>query len=334
MAKFISNSNIYKMAQDFKSYVEKNKKVPYRFVYNNIEFFTMEMQDIMTYCLLNLKSNCNVGNTGWCENANGDSINENILKDDYMNQAQRVHDYVLKNNKMPNYVTSVKSKKRVNIDLFSFCVAKILVFYKNNGQLPNYCLYNSSDLSQSKTTSSSSTTVSTGLKSYLTSTGCSGMGQCTGYYCACNSLQQCFYRLTGIQVAESTIASVAGTTTAGTGHSGIETAVAWFNRKYGKNVKITWKNFSDLGSSESARWSALQSYINKGAVFCHLLYRDQWGHYEVPKQVSGDNVIILNSLGSSCGGNTYCGYIETRTKTAHRRYINGISQKSIAILTI
>lgn len=333
MSKYISNANIYKMAQDVKTYVEKNKKFLNKGTYGGTEFTWNEMQDIMTYCLLNLSTNINAGSYKWCANANGDSINEKILKNDYMDQAKRVHNYILKNGQIPNNVTTVKSKKRVNIDLFTYCVAKILVFYKNNGQLPNYCLYDSNAL-KAQTSSSTTTTTNSGLRAYLTNTGCSGLGQCTGYYCACNSLQQCFYRLTGIQVAESTIASVAGTTTAGTGHSGIETAVAWFNRKYGKNIKITWKNFSDLGSSESARWSALQSYMNKGAVFCHINYRDQYGHYEVPKQVSGDNVIVLNSLGSSCGGNTYCGYIETRTKNTHRRYINGISQKSIAILTI
>ena len=166
------------------------------------------------------------------------------------------------------------------------------------------------------------------LYSYLTTQGCSGIGQCTDYYCACNSLQQCFYRLTGIHVSESTIASVAGTTTAGTGHWGIETAVAWFNRKYDKNIKIIWKNFSDIG------WSGLADYMNKGAVFCHLLYRDQWGHYEVPQRLTDDNVIVLNSLGDSCGGGTRCGYIETRSKSTHRRYMGGISQKSVAILTI
>ena len=41
---------------------------------------------------------------------------------------------------------------------------------------------------------------------------------------------------------------------------------------------------------------------------------------------------ILNSLGDNCGGNTYCGYIETRSKSTQKQYINGISQKSVAYL--
>ncbi len=329
MTKYISNANIYKMAQDVKSYVEKNKKYLPKATYDGVEFTWNEIQDILTYCLLNLNSNCNANTYKWCANATGDSINENVLKDDYMDQAKRVHNYIIKNGQIPNFVTSVKSKKKVDIDLFTYCVAKILVFYKNNKQLPNYCLYDSNAFKAGTSSASTSTTTTTSstLKPYLTSQGCSGMGQCTGYYCACNSLQQCFYRLTGIQVAESTIASVAGTTSAGTGHAGIETAVAWFNKKYKTNIKITWKNFSDVG------WTKLQEYMNKGAVFCHLLYRDQYGHYEVPKQISGDNIIVLNSLGNSCGGAAYCGYIETRSKSTQQRYINGISQKSIAILT-
>lgn len=148
MTKFISNSNIYKMAEDYRAYVETNHKVPYKATYGNVEFYTMEMQDIMTYCLLNLTNNCNVGDTGWCSNANGDTINENILKDDYLDQARRVHEYVLKYGKMPNYVTTLKSKKKVNIDLYSYCIAKILVFVKNNKQLPNYCNYNSDALKE------------------------------------------------------------------------------------------------------------------------------------------------------------------------------------------
>ena len=77
----------------------------------------------------------------------------------------------------------------------------------------------------------------------------------------------------------------------------------------------------------------LQNYINKGAVFVHLLYRDQWGHYEVPKAVYDNTLDILNSLGDYCSYPAYCGYIENRSKSAQLSYINGISQKSIAILT-
>ena len=68
-------------------------------------------------------------------------------------------------------------------------------------------------------------------------------------------------------------------------------------------------------------------------MFCHLLYRNKWGHYEVPEKVNIDTLTILNSLGDICNSPAYCGYIETRTKANQLAYINGISQKSIAILT-
>ena len=165
------------------------------------------------------------------------------------------------------------------------------------------------------------------LNRYMRTKGCSGMGQCTGYYCACNSVQQAIYRLTGKQISEYTLAQVGGTTTSGTGHEGINTMIYWFNKNYGYNLKIQWKNFSEVG------YTKLQEYINKGAVFFHLLYRNQWGHYEVPVSVNGNNITVLNSLGSSCGGSTYCGYEETRTLATQSSYIAGISQKSLCIIT-
>lgn len=169
------------------------------------------------------------------------------------------------------------------------------------------------------------------LNPYMTNTGCSGMGQCSSVNCACNSLQQCFYRLTGIKVPESTIAKWAGTTSAGTSHQGIETAVAMFNKTYKKNVKISWKSFNDLGKNDNERWNKISEFIKKGALFFHLLYRKKYGHYEIIYGV-GEVLRILNSLGSSCGNGTYCGYIETRSKAEQRSYINGISQKSVAVL--
>ena len=51
------------------------------------------------------------------------------------------------------------------------------------------------------------------------------------------------------------------------------------------------------------------------------------------KSVNGNNVTVLNSLGSRCSKPAYCGYIETRSKSNQLSYMRGISQPSVAILT-
>lgn len=163
------------------------------------------------------------------------------------------------------------------------------------------------------------------LYDYITEQGGGKLGQRTGYTCGPHSLMQCIYRLTGIELSEMELASVCGTTTSGTDHDGLATGLAWFNRKYGYNLKMVWKNFSEVG------FSGLQKFKDEGAVFCHLLYRNEWGHYEVPLTSNSNPMRILNSLGDSCG-NGYCGYIESRSQGTQQSYINGISQKSVCII--
>lgn len=172
------------------------------------------------------------------------------------------------------------------------------------------------------------------LYDYFTQQGGGKLGQTNGVRCGPHSIMQCYHRLTGIDVSEATLASVCGTTSSGTPHSGIETGIAWLNKTYGTNVKIKWMNFSDLGSTQTERFAKMQELINKGAIFIHLLYRDQYGHYECPKGMSGNTVVILNSLGSYCSYPAYCGYIENRSQSTQLSYINGISQKSVAYMYI
>lgn len=164
------------------------------------------------------------------------------------------------------------------------------------------------------------------LTPYLTEQGGGKLGQRTGYTCGPHSLMQCIYRVTGIELSEMELASICGTTTDGTDHEGLATGLAWFNRNYGYNLKMTWKNFSEVG------FDGVQEYYENGAVFIHLYYRNQWGHYEVPLTSNTDPNKILNSLGDSCG-NGYCGYIESRSKSTQQSYINGISQKSVCIIS-
>lgn len=166
----------------------------------------------------------------------------------------------------------------------------------------------------------------TKLYPYITTQGGGKLGQRTGYTCGPHSLMQCIYRLTGIELSEMELASVCGTTTSGTGHAGLQTGLAWFNRKYNYNLKMKWYNFSEIG------FDGLQKAYENGAVFLHLNYRNQWGHYEVPLTSNTDPNKILNSLGTQYSGGYY-GYIEPRNKSTQQSYINGISQKSVCIMT-
>ena len=166
----------------------------------------------------------------------------------------------------------------------------------------------------------------TQLWDYFTQQGGGYLGQKNSVNCGPHSLMQCIHRLTGEDVSEMTLASVCGTTSEGTDHEGLATGLAWFNREYGYNLKMEWKNFSEVG------FEGTQELIDNGACFHHINYRNRYGHYEVPKWTNGDPIYVLNSLGDDCG-NGYCGYIEERSRATHQSYINGISQKSVCIIT-
>lgn len=172
---------------------------------------------------------------------------------------------------------------------------------------------------------------------HWTSSGCGKLGQKTAYTCGPHSIFQNDAKMNIDSISENTIASWAGTTTAGTGHQGLETALQMVAQKTGQKISVEWKNFSDLGKTINERFKALGEIIeqpNKG-VIVHNLYRNKYGHYEVIREINTNNNTckVLNSLGNRCGYPCYCGYIETRSFSTFASYIGGISQKSIMILT-
>lgn len=249
----------------------------------------------------------------------GDSLNKDIKKDSYLDMAKRLIRYCDDNKQLPNYVTYQNYK--IKVELYTYIFAKVLVYYDKNKQFPNYVTINSNVFNKQTTTTNKK-------YGHAKKSGCDNMGQNNGYYCACHSLQEVIRNLYNIVVPQSTIASWAGTTSAGTSHNGIRSAVAQFNKKYNKNLKIEEKNFSDLG------WNGIKKIVDSTNMDCiiHLLYRLKYGHYETINAVSS-NVNVQNSLGSKCSGSCYCGYIEYRTQSTFKSYINGISQKSILVFT-
>ena len=193
-----------------------------------------------------------------------------------------------------------------------------------------------------QTTTTSTTTKSTAKNGVYTSSphwtgkGCNKLGQCTAYYCGVHSIRQCNAKQDIDAYTEATLAGYAGTTRNGTGHGGIETAIATVARKEGIKISVTWKNFSDLGSNRTERWKKLGELIStqNTGVIIHNLYRNQYGHYEVLKDINMNKstCTVLNSLGSKCTSTAYCGYLETRSFSTMESYMKGISQKSICIM--
>lgn len=167
--------------------------------------------------------------------------------------------------------------------------------------------------------------------------GCNKKGQCTSYYCACCSIRQQMSKQDIDDFLQGTIAGYAGTTSAGTSHNGIETALATIARRKGIKIKVEWKNFSDLGNTVRERFKALGELLKQQniGIILHTLYKNLYGHYETVQEVNMNNntCTVLNSLGSKCGGATFCGYTEVRSFTELARNLAGISQKSICIIT-
>lgn len=248
----------------------------------------------------------------------GTKFEAKIPKNDYLQLCKNLIAFVDKYDRLPNRLTW--GDKNIRVRQYVWLFSKILVYYNEKAKLPTYVQADTSVFTKPKT-----------YKKYghATNSGCDNRGQNNGYYCGCHSLQEVFRNLTGIVVSQSTIASVCGTTTDGTDHDGLNTCVAWFNRKYDKNLSVKWYNFSDLG------WNGIRKIINSNNQDCivHNLYRNQWGHYEVINKIYDDYCDVQNSLGDYCDYGCYCGYVEERYLSTFRSYISGISQKSIMVIT-
>ena len=327
----VTKSNIKKIAEKVKSYVEENKKLPSTVTVDNVKYDWAQVWYILSWAVNNLnKDLTSIPSVKACSKASGDTINEKIYPSDYKDQSKRIVQYIKQNGQAPNYVTSVKSKKKIRPRLSIYANARIIVWYYNHKILPGYCTYDSSKFKSSSSSSVVKKVVDT-IKKYgrSTKTGCDNRGQNTGYNCGPHMAQEIIRNLTGVVVPQSKIAAVMGTTTSGTGHSGIDTFFAWFNKNYNYTLKWEWKNFSELG------WNGLKKILeskNQDAGE-HECYRDIWGHYTNYDKIYDNTVDVHNSLGSICSGTCYCGYTENRTKSTAKRYLDGISQKSILVVT-
>lgn len=339
----LTSANIKTLATTVKNYIDKNKKLPSTVTINKVKYTWPQIWYILSYAVNNLgKSLTKVPNVKRCTKANGKVINEKITSSDYKDQAKRILQYMKQNGKAPNFVTTVKSKTRVRPRVSIDALARAVVYYYSKKKLTSITFNSKRFKSSSKPT-----TECTGPRytssPHWTEQGAGYLGQINPYNCGPHSVRQSIKKF-GINISESTLASWAGTTTSGTDHDGINTAIAMAAKKAGVKIDVEWKNFSELGSNDAARFKALGELLcqKNVAAFLHILYSgagdyydpdDECGHYEPLDRVNTETKYVraLNSLGSR-DGYGYYGHLQDRTFNLEAQYISGISQKSVCIL--
>jgi len=342
----VKKASIINEAKEVTAFVQKNKKLPNFVTIENKEYNTATYVYLLCTQILNLKiETITPLSTNLPNNSNGDVLNEKVQKNDYLDMAKRIVAYIKKNKQAPSYATTVNSKKKAPYHLYVFCFSKILNFYHENKQLPNYCIFNNNDISQQKTVKKQTTSSKTSSDTYVsfphfTDRGCNRLGQCNAYYCGVHSTHQVLKKFGYSKYSEAQLAKYAGTTTNGTDHNGIAVAVA---KGSNNKLKIKWMNFSDLGKDTTARFKKLGQLIsvndgkNKADAIVHSYYRNKYGHYEVIWKIDVKNkiVYVLNSLGDKCNSPAYCGYIEKRTFSEFASYIANTpgGQPSIGLVT-
>ena len=326
-------------AKQIKKYVEQHKKIPLTNQFADGTIYSIYTSSTLLSQLIKDWNKASIDPYPviiYNQKTYKDTINEKVMKDDYLKMIQNFLTYCKQNRRVPTYITTQKSRTKVSFELFTYCLSKIVVYLAENNTLPNYCEFKANVLSNAKDNREPSKKnptkpITTCTNPYNSKTGCDAMGQNNGWYCGVSALQKSLYKLGIKNVTQKQLASACATTTAGTSHNGIRTGVAWASKKY--NVKLSMKE--DYFSNYTLK--QLQDILcnPKKAIICHSLYRGKYGHYESWKSIDVTNktIDVINSLGTKCSLGCYCGYIEKRAYATQKQYCNGISQKSLLIIS-
>lgn len=348
--KKVKTSSLLNEAVEIKKFVEKNKALPKTCTLNSGE--TFDIYNI-SFMLANVLLNPRV--EVWSFNENVGKYNIHRYEDKlnnvkvgnarYMDMVSRFAYYCKKNHRVPSNIMVSGEVGSASFELFAFCLAKIVAFYHNKHTLPSYCVFNKADVqgnekttlnTKKKTTSPTSNKPKnvkkekSNCENPYTSTphylerGCNKLGQCTGYYCGPHSIHQAMKKFGITKYDEKTIAGWCGTTTRGTDHNGILTAIAKISKNTGIPLTASWKNFSDMGKTDNERFINIAKLLCQKdvAIIWHIAYVNggngtkgkQFGHYETIDKVniSTEYVRALNSLGDKKADGSYYGKLQDR----------------------
>lgn len=353
-------SIIIKEATEIKSFIEKYKRIPKSCTIYNTTLSPYSAAYLLSKIIKDNFENNEVNLVdviGYNSEKVKDSINEKVYKQDYLDMVNRFVKYCVDHKRVPAYVTTKSSRKKVSFELYMYGVSKIVNFYKENKVLPNYCIFNKSDLLNTNT---SSTTIKKEVKKatstnsniyisspHYTKRGCNNLGQCTSYWCGPHSIHQAIRKFNITKYSEKQIASYAGSTKNGTSHSGINTAIAKISKDTKTKLNVSWKNFSDMGKNDAERFKAVGKLLanpNK-AIIWHILYVSGgssitgtgYGHYEYVDKINDSTKYVraLNSLGDKKADGSYTGKLQDRKYSVQSYYARNTpgNQSALCIIT-
>ncbi len=262
---------------------------------------------------------------------------------DYKNDeyiARFIEDVITKNKDtiLPDYVMGSSGVNKYTKASYVDMAKRVIKWRKENKRNPKTVKATYTKIAKTCTNPYTS-------KPHYMDSGCNKLGQCTPYFCGPHCIHQGFKKFGITNISESQFASWAGTTSSGTDHDGLNTAIKKGAKKAGFDVDIQWYYFSDLGKTTEERFSNFAKMICKSNVFgfFHIGYQCNgectegtvFGHYEMLDTVDTKNkrVRVLNSLGSKCNSPAYCGRLQWRSYALQAHFIANKNQKSVCIVT-
>ena len=150
-------------ASNVEAYVNKNKVLPKTVTVGSTSVSIDEFSYLMAQAIseLNKGSSASIAHKSLSSNNPVNyTLSATIYEAQYVKTANEILTFVSSNKYMPNYATvystSGSSAGKAGFNLYTFCFAKILDFYKSQGYLPKYCTFDSSVFASSSSGSGSS----------------------------------------------------------------------------------------------------------------------------------------------------------------------------------
>ena len=138
MTKTIKNKSMFYLCSDLVKHTLQNYRLPEKLTYDGVTYYILEYAYIVSYGVFHLKSDFTIPNFEWKSN-DGEDVTIRATEQEYKDAAKRVYNFIVKNSKVPTYVT-IKGKK-VPIKLYTYAMATVIQYYNNHKKLPESCVF-------------------------------------------------------------------------------------------------------------------------------------------------------------------------------------------------